>query len=308
VWSFSLAILAQYAIGTVLTYIAWGRLPGVGIDRSALRRLFGFGLGFQAGNLVNLLREAIIPLFGGLAGGMAAIGYLNFGQRISRLAVGLDDIIGRVAFPTFARIQGDDARTSRTLLHLVESTALVLSLGLGWSIAVAPSLIVTLFSDKWAPAVPAFQLMALAALASLPGSFLRAVALAAGETRQVLVWTLLSVVVALVTFPFLVVYLGLAGGGLAFVLSSVVQLIGYARASRHLTAMPWVRLGRIYLLGAVGGVAAAVTDAVLGGVAGLVASAIVYLAVYGGLLLVFERDQVRRSWQLLRGRAVLGAT
>ena len=307
VWSFSAAILAQYAIGTVITFYAWGRLPRLGIDRAAFGRLFGFGLAYQATGMLHVLREAIIPVFGGLAGGVAAIGYLNFGQRISRLAVGLDDIIGRVAFPTFSRLQGDRTRTSLALLHVVETTALVLSLGLGWSIAVAPSLIVTLFSDKWAPAVPIFQLTAIAALAALPGSFLRGVALAAGETRQVLIWTALSVVGAFIAFPPLVLALGLVGGGLAFVLHSVIQLVGFARAASHLTDMPWMRLGRIYLHGLIGGVAAAVTDAALGGIQGLVASEIVFLLVYGGLLMAFERDQVRRSWQLIRGDTALEA-
>jgi O-antigen/teichoic acid export membrane protein len=307
VWAFALAILAQYSIGTVLAFLAWGRLPRLGIERAALRRIFGFGLAFQASNLLHVAREAIIPLFGGLGGGVTAIGHLNFGQRISRLAIGLDDIVGRVAFPAFSRLQGDRERTSLALLHVVESTALVLSLGLGWAISVAPSLIVTVFSEKWAPAVPVFQFTALAALAFLPASFLRGVAFGAGITRPIVLWTVLSTVVAFVSFPFLIIAFGLAGGAFAFVLHSVIQFLGFAHASRHLTKFPWARLGRIYLLGAIGGVAAAVTDQLVGGIPGLVASGLVFVAVYGSLLLLFERDQVRRSVLLLRGRVRLEA-
>jgi teichuronic acid exporter len=307
VWAFVWGLFAQFVAGAVLAYLAWGRLPGIGIDTSALRRLLGFGVAYQVASILSIVREALVPLFGGLAGGVAGIGYLNFGQRFGRLASSLDEIVGRVAFPTFSRLQGDRRRVSMAMLHSVESTALVLSLALGWAVAVGPTLFLVAFGENWLPAVPVFQLTALAALAAIPASFLRGLAFSVGRAREVLDWSAVAVVVTFVAFPFLLIAFGLVGGGLGFVLHSVIQLLGFARATRDIADFPWIRLGRIYAIGAVAGVFAAVSLDLISGVPGLFVSAGVFGAIYGALLLLFEREQVERSWQLVRGRTVLDA-
>lgn len=305
VWSFVLGLVAHFTVGTVLTFIIWGRLPGIGIDRASFRSLLGFGMSYQSINLLHLVREAVVPLFGGLAGGVAAIGYLNFGQRFGRLVSGIDEIVGRVAFPTFSRLQGDATRVAQALLHVVETTTLVLSLALGWSIAVAPTLIVVAFSEKWAPAVPVFQLTAAAALAAVPASFIRGLALSVGLTRPIVTWSVVAVVATFIVFPFLVLALGLVGGGLGFVLHSSIQLFGFSRATRGISPFPWIRMARIYAIGAIAGIGAAVTLLFVGDLPGLIVSGIVFLAIYGGLVLAFEREQLRRSWKLVRGGAMM---
>jgi len=307
VWAFVWGLFAQFVAGAVLAYIVWGRLPGIGIDRSALGRLLGFGVAYQVTNILSIVREALVPLFGGLAGGVAGIGYLNFGQRFGRLASSLDEIVGRVAFPTFSRLQGDTRRVSLALLHSIESTALVLSLALGWAVAVGPTLFVVAFGETWLPAVPVFQLTALAALAAVPASFLRGLAFSVGRARQVLDWSAVAVIVTFVAFPLLLIAFGLVGGGLGFVLHSVILLLGYARATRDIAFFPWVRLGRIYAIGAVAGVFAALTLNTFSGLPGLFVSGGVFGAIYGVLLMIFERAQVQRSWQLVRGGAALDA-
>lgn len=304
-WSFVAGLLAQAVIGTLLTFVAWGRRPPIGFDGATARRLLGFGVPYQASSTIAAMREMMVPLFGGLAGGVAAIGFLQVGQRMGRLVGGIDDVIGRVAFPAFSRLHAQPARLERALLYAVETAGLVLGLILGWTVAVAPTLIVLAFSERWAPAVPVFQLTAIAALAGVPAMFLRGLAFAAGENRRVLAWTVAAIAVALVSFPVLLLAFGLPGGGLAFLIHALTLLFGYHRATRHLAPFPWTRLGRIYALAATAGLSAALVLAALPGVAGLIVSALVYLVAYGLLLVVFERDQLLRAWQLLvRGAAV----
>ncbi len=298
-WAFVIAILAQYIVSTVLTYVAWGRLPGLGIDRAALRRLRGFAAVFQLANLTHLLREALIPLFGGLAGGVTAIGHLQFGQRLGRLVAGLDEVAARVSFPAFSRLQDDRARTSRVFVYAVESTALGMAL-VWWPIAAAATLIPVLFGDTWGPAVPVFQLTALASLLGPPTHFLRGIGYAAGRGDSLLRWSGLSAGVAFVLFPPLVIAFGLVGGGIGFVVYAVMQLIGSAYPARHDAQLPWARLGRIHLLGLVAALPSALVLQYLTGLPGLIVSAIVFLAGYAALVLLFERDQLRRAWHMLR--------
>jgi uncharacterized BrkB/YihY/UPF0761 family membrane protein len=48
-------------------------------------------------------------------------------------------------------------------------------------------------------------------------------------------------------------------------------------------------------------VAAAFADQTVAASAGLVVSGVSFVALFGALLVAFERDQLRRAWQLLRG-------
>lgn len=306
-WSFVIALLAQFGIGAVLTFAAWGHRPQIGIDRASLRGMLGFSLTFQATYILSLLREAIVPVFGGLAGGVSAIGYLNFGQRFGRLLGGIDEIISRVAFPVFSRLQGDDHRRAQALVHVVETTALAFGLVLAWAIAVAPTLIEVAFSETWLPATPVFQLTAVSVLIGLPTTFMRILAFSMGMARPMLIWTLIPLLVTFAVFPFLLITLGLLGGGIGFVVFALVQLLGFTWSTRHLTPFPWLRLARIYLIAAVAAGLAAVCLLVVGGLAGLIVSGLVAIATYGILLLVFEREQVGRSWRLVRGDVSLGA-
>ena len=63
----------------------------------------------------------------------------------------------------------------------------------------------------------------------------------------------------------------------------------------------------LYLIAAAAGVCAAVSLMLLGGLAGLVLSGVVALIAYGILMWVFEREQIARSWRLLRGDISLEA-
>jgi PST family polysaccharide transporter len=307
VWSFVIGLLVQFALGSLLTYIVWGHRPHLGIDRAALRGLMGFGLYYQASNILVVFREALIPVYGGLAGGNTAIGFLTFGQRFGRLLGGVDEIIGRVAFPAFSRLQTDTRRRALALLHVVETTSIVFGLVLGWAIAVGPTLISVAFSDTWLPAVPVFQLTAVAVLIGLPAGFMRGLAFSTGRARSVLVWTVLALVVTFAVFPILVIEFGLVGGGVGIVVHSAVQLVGFGWATRDITPFPWLRMLRIYALAAATGVCAALSLMVVPGVVGLIVSGLVAVAVYAVLMLIFEREQVGRSWRLVRGDVSLEA-
>jgi len=307
VWSFVLGLLVQFALGSVLTFLVWGRRPRIGIDRAALRDLMGFGLSYQATNILAVFREALIPVYGGLAGGVTAIGYLNFGQRFGRLLGGIDEIIGRVAFPAFSRLQTDVERRALALLHVVETTSVVFGLLLGWAIAVAPTLIEIAFGSPWVPATPVFQLTAVSVLVWLPAGFLRGLAFSVGRARPMLIWTVLALVITFAAFPFLLLAFGLVGGGIGIVLHSSLQLLGFAWSTRDITPFPWLRIARIYVIAGAAGLAAAFSLAAIHGLAGLIVSGLVALAVYGVLMFVFEREQIFRSWRLVRGDVSLEA-
>jgi len=301
-WSFIIAILAHTVAASVLPNVAWGWRLRFGFDRRVARRMLGFGLPFQATGILVAGREALVPVFGGLAGGLAAIGFLNFGMRLGRLAGSVDEIVGRVAFPAFSRLQDAGERLNRALTWAVELTSLLLVVLLVWPVAVTPTLLPLIFSDQWRPAVPVFQVVAVGTMALVPGNFVRGLAFAAGKGRQVLIWSAATTLLAVVLFPVLLIAFGVTGGALAFFVYSLVQLLATVHATRTIARFPWSRMLRIYGLGGFAGAGASVVNAAIGGILGLAISGIVFGALLTAMLLVLERDQVRRAWDMVRGR------
>jgi O-antigen/teichoic acid export membrane protein len=261
-----------------------------------------FGLPYQSSGVLVAGREALVPVFGGLAGGLSAIGYLNLGVRLGRLAGSVEEVVGRVAFPAFSRLQGSTVRLNRALVWAVEMNSLLLVVLLVWPIAVAPTLIPIVFSEQWRPAVPVFALTALATMAFVPGNFLRGLAFAANQGRAMLTWSLITTALVAVLFPALLVALGVAGGALAFLLYSVAQLFANVYATRSIAAFPWSRMLRIYALAAVAGTGAAIVNAIVGGLLGLLVSGLVFGIAFVTLMLSLERDQLWRAWDLIRGK------
>jgi len=215
-WSFIIAILAHGVTASVLPNLVWGGRLRFGFDRDVAVRILSFGVPYQVTAILVAVREALVPFFGGLAGGLAAIGYLNFGMRLGRLAGSVDEIIGRVAFPAFSRMQDSAERLNRALTWAVEMSSLFLAVLLVWPVAVAPTLIPFVLSEQWRPAVPVFAIIALATMLLVPGNFLRGLAFAAGKGRQMLNWSLITTALIAVLFPVGLLVLGLTGGALAF--------------------------------------------------------------------------------------------
>ena len=93
----------------------------------------------------------------------------------------------------------------------------------------------------------------------------------------------------------------MAGGGLAFLIYSIVQLVCYVWASRKSTRLPVAATAAHLWARRRGRPMSAVVNSAIGGWIGLIVSGISFLIAFAVLLVVFERDQLNRAWRLIRG-------
>jgi teichuronic acid exporter len=299
VWSLAFALTAQSATGAGLANLVCRYWPGLHFERRIARRLLGFGIAYQTSNVVMTLRDGVIPLFGGFAGSVASIGYLQFGLRVAQLTSSVDEIIARVAFPAFSRIKGDAERTARVLSDAVALVGLIVGAPQAWIMSTAPVLIPVVFGERWLPAVPAMQLMCLGILSMVPSRVAGSVVFGQGRPRAGLVVSLASVGLLFALFPPLLIAFGLTGGGLAYAIAGFVGLTLQARAVRPVVPFPWRKLARVYFLSGLSGLASWAVVVLIGGIIGLVASAAVFGIAYLALLWLFARDDLSRSWHLI---------
>lgn len=292
VWSLVMGTIAQAALGAVLLNLTWRAWPGASLDFGPTRRMLSFATQLQLTSVLAALREAVVPVFGGLAGGVAAVGYLNFAWRNGQLASSFEEIAGRVALPAFSRLTDEPDRVRRAAQAAMLAAGLAVGAVQWWVIGVAPSLIPIVFGERWTPAVVPLQLVCLGSLALTPTRLLRSLLLAAGGAGVALRAAAVSLVVLVVGFAALTATAGLAGAGLAYAVAAGAGLVVHARASRSLVAVPWMGLLRVNVEAALAGALAWFVSTTIPGVAGLVVSAAVYVTVLGALALAFERETI----------------
>ena len=305
--SFGLAGLAQGVVATVIAWAAWGRRsPRPRLHRAIAARLWRFGIRVQGANIAAWAKDAVVPVFGGLAGGVSAVGYLQFAWRNGQLITAVDDIVTRVGFPALSRLQHDPQRFTRASGVAMEAAVLV-AVGIqAWLIASAAVLVPVVFSAQWEPSVDAFRLVAGGAIAGTLTAVIRTTLNAAGQSGTALRAGLVSIAVMVVVFPAGILLDGVTGGGIAFLVGSVVALAVHAWTARARVAISWIGILRVGVMGAAAAVVGAVIVAWRPDIVGLAVSGLAYVTLFGALAFVLEGPLLRMLWAGLRpGRRVV---
>lgn len=227
-WSFSVAALVKAIIGVVIIYAVAPVRVGLGIEKAAARKLLSFGLPFQANNLLALVKDRLVPLVIARMVGATGIGYITWSQNLAFLPLEFMNIITRITFPAFSRLQSDNELLSRAVEKSLFATAIVVYPALFGIGAILPSLVTYVVSSKWQPAVESFYLFAFstywAVMSTTFTNTLNAVGKIKITLKLMVMWTVLTWVLT----PILTLSFGFIGVALAsFIISfsSVVTII-----------------------------------------------------------------------------------
>lgn len=232
IWSFSIAALVRGVIGVVLIYSIAPVKIGLGIERQAAKGLLSFGVPFQINNLLALLKDRLVPLV--IAGmiGAQGIGYVTWAQGLAFLPLEAMNIVLRITFPAYSRLQHDTQALGRAIeksLFVTSAVVYPLIFGIG---ALLPALVTYVVSVKWEPAVLSFYLFAFSTFwAVLSTTFTNALN-ATGHIKTTLKLMIMWTVLTWVLTPLLVLNFGFTGvAGASFLISftSIVTVVLFKR-------------------------------------------------------------------------------
>lgn len=157
VWSLVIAILARTVSGAVaLNLIAPWKI-GWSFSRPAARQLLSFGVPYQLNSVLALIKDNITPTLIAYLYGPAAVGFVNLAQNIASRPMEIINIVSRVMFPAYSRIQGDHVRLKRWIEKSVSFMAVLYYPAITGLLVVASGILQYLYadkSDKWLPALP----------------------------------------------------------------------------------------------------------------------------------------------------------
>lgn len=168
VWS----LVAQLAAQTVISVVAnwwlarraapelW-RVPWT-FDRVLGKKFVRFGLVWGGAAIAGFLNTQFDNFLVGTFVGLAALGFYDRAYRFASWPnLLVTSIISRASFFTYAKLQDDRARLSKTLdmtLWIITTLALPLALVV---LVTAPDLVRILLGDRWLPAVPFLRILVI---------------------------------------------------------------------------------------------------------------------------------------------------
>lgn len=292
--SFSFAVLARSMIGASLINILSPWSFSIGIEKQALKTLLSFGVPFQAYSLLALLKDRLVPLVVARIVGASGVGLITWAQSITLLSLEVMNIITRILFPAFSRLQNDKENLEKTLEKSLFFTSLMFYPLLFGLLAIAPYLIEYVVSDKWKPALPLIYLFGIGAfwanLSSPFTNFLNAIGRVKTTLKLMVMWTALEWILT----PILSIQLGFLGVGIASALISVTSIIPIIIIKRTVD----IKILKNIKTGLTSAVVMFIFASVwshflVRDFISLVVAVLFSALVYSGLLYVFAKDKIR---------------
>lgn len=223
--SFSWAVLARSILGVSLLNFLSPWQMSLGISKSSIQSLVSFGLPFQANSLLALLKDRLVPLVIARMVGTTGVGYITWSQSMAFMALEVMNIMTRISFPAFSRLQDDKAALAKTLERTLFLTSVMLYPLLFGLLAVAPSLVHYVVSPKWIPALPMIYLFAVnafwATISTPITNFLNAIGKIGITLKLMVMWTLLEWILS----PLLSIYFGFYGVAIATAIIAFTSII-----------------------------------------------------------------------------------
>ena len=194
--AFSYSALLQSLSGVTLIYLIAPLRVSFGFSKPAAKALLNFGVPFQLNSLLALLKDRLVPLVVARMVGATGVGYITWAQSLAFMPLEVMNIMTRITFPAFSRIQDDKPSLEHTLERSLFFTTLMLYPLLFGLLAIAPSLVEYVVSTKWRPALPLIYLFAVtvfwASLSTPFTNFLNAVGKIKISLKLMIMWTALE--------------------------------------------------------------------------------------------------------------------
>lgn len=299
--SYSYAVLLRCITGTVAVYLIAPWRLAVGISKNAVKELLKFGAPFQLNSILALLKDRLVALVVAGMIGPLGVGYVTWAQNIAFMPLEIMNIMTRITFPAFSRLQNDSQALKETLEKSIFFTSLLMYPLLFGVMATAPSLVAHVVRSNWQPALPMVYLFSLnafwAALSTPFTNFLNATGKINISLKLMVMWTVLEWLIT----PFLSSRFGFLGVGISSALISFTSIIPIMIIKR-IVDVDIAKNIRLPLISAaiMGGVAYYICQMWVTNFYTLLIAVIIGVLVYAGLILTFAKNKLSESLSSLK--------
>lgn len=173
VWALAAGIVAMNFVQFGLSYVIIDYRPHFEFDFDYAREMFSFGKWMFAQSALLFLFFEADDGFVGWFFTASALGFYQLAYRYSNApATEVTQVVGRVAFPAFSKVQNNTEALRSGFLRVIQlSTIISFPMAAGIAV-VAPQFVYVVLGDQWEPMISMMQVLALwGAMRSIDGSF-----------------------------------------------------------------------------------------------------------------------------------------
>lgn len=115
IWSFIYAILFRSIVGVAVFFFLCPWVPSFGFSKECFYRLFTFGYPVWGTKVFSFAKDNINPVVVGYFVGATGVGVFNWIISITQITQVVRDVIARIVFPVFSRLQKDRKALTTTV-------------------------------------------------------------------------------------------------------------------------------------------------------------------------------------------------
>lgn len=162
VWSLVWSAIVQSLVSTIQFWYYTKWVPLWLFNKEKFKYHFHFGMKLLFSGILDILFTNAYTIIIGRYFAASQVGYYNRANSLQMLpASTLSSIVANVSFPLFASIQNDAVRLKVVYKKIMQMVIFLVAPTLIFMAILAEPLFRFLFTEKWLPAVPYFQILCL---------------------------------------------------------------------------------------------------------------------------------------------------
>lgn len=162
VWSLVFYNLVNIASQTILFFVIVQWHPSLVFSAVAFRHLFSFSSKLLGASILNLLYRNLYPIVIGKYFTPSKLAFYNQADTYASYpSIYIGNVVAKVAFPIFSRIQDNDERLKNAYSKYITFSSLAIFPFMIGMIVLAKPLTLVLLKDSWLPMVPLMQILCI---------------------------------------------------------------------------------------------------------------------------------------------------
>ena len=193
VWALVAMNLTGSIIPAVIYWMTNKWVPLLVFSMDSFRELFKFGIFMFLTHFVNQLGSKISSLMIGKIYSPTILGYYSKATSTENLAShSISSVLTQITYPLYAEVQDDKNLLGNMIKRLTQTIAYMTFPLLSLLIIIAKPVFLLLYSDRWLPSVPYFQVLCICGIGICLQSVNTQSIAAIGKSRVMFGWTLLK--------------------------------------------------------------------------------------------------------------------
>lgn len=162
VWSLVWSQIVTSFISTIQLWLYSKWSPSFIFNIEKFKDHFNFGYKLTLSSLLNRIFNNIYLIVIGKYFSSAQVGFYTRAETMKQLPVSnISNVLNKITYPLFATIQNDDIRLKRVYKQLMQMVVFVIAPVLIFLAVLSEPTFRFLFTAKWLPAVPYFQILCI---------------------------------------------------------------------------------------------------------------------------------------------------